>query len=326
MHSSAVRSIANRPSCSSLLLAAMMTCSGLSQAGLLDSAPPLMSVGMRFEGVVTMLTGNGQPIRNGANTGEPRFKGWRTPVTGSMVLNIGLNGSVVSGIASFDPFRFVLGFLDAEASGRDITFVPPHTTILGIPTDTLLLGNMLFDYGAFETGIPVSLVLDVGTISTSLLSAVPGSLITGIPGLMTAASEDTTFPAAGGTRITRPIGPVLVSTTRFDTTDVDTDSDGNPGPLDFEVNPSGTTPLLTDTTPNAFNVSGTPGVGGSPIQVGAFFGINPNFDFTQVTVTCVNLIGACQLGDPGFLGSDLIPPPIPLSAQPLSGLLGLLGR
>lgn len=297
-------------------------CAGLAlilARPLASSAEQVVSVGMRFEGVLTMLFHNGAPIQNKAYRQEPRYEGWRTPVTGSMVLNLGLDGKVISGRASVDPFIFAMSSVSAEATGRDITFLPAHTS-LGVPTDSLLLGNMLFDYGTLQVGIPVSIVLDVGTLTTSLLSAPPGSVITGLSGTMTAASEDTMFPTGSGTYETRPIGPVLVSTTRFDTTDVDTDGDGNPGPLDYGVNPSGTTPLIEDTTPNAFSLSGTPGVGGSPIKVGWFTGFTPNFDFTQVTVTCVNVLGSCELDDPGFLGSDLIPPPIPLSAEPLGSL------
>ncbi|HEY9198938.1 MAG TPA: hypothetical protein VIR60_06195 [Gammaproteobacteria bacterium] len=272
------------------------------------SAVTAMSVGMDFEGYVTMLAPTGEALRNSNYADEPKFMGYRTPISGKMTLDITESG--VIGGATFEPFMFVGGL----ASGRDVIFVP-EDSLYGtpIPSNTLLVGNMSFDYGTLK-GIPVSIVLDMGNLSTALMSAKIGDVITGV---LRAASDNTIFTMEeDGSQRTLPLGPVVVATTTWNTTDVDTDGDGNPGPLANNVNPSGTVPLLVDTKVDMTN--GDVGIGGSPIKVPSFRGFSPNFDITEITVTCVNALGSC--------GSSGIPlPPLPLSPQPLEPVQDAVG-
>ncbi|MAT64071.1 MAG: hypothetical protein CMN57_00305 [Gammaproteobacteria bacterium] len=260
------------------------------------------SVGMDFSGWVTMLDPQGRPLQNPNFLDEPRFNGWRTPVSGSMVLNITNDGLV--GKATFGSFKFFF----QDASGRDVTFVSAHT-LLGVPSDTLLIGNMLFDFGATR-GIPVSVVLDVGGLTTALQSTAEGQVL---KGLLTAESDNTQTPDPS---VDISIGPVLVATTAWNTTDVDTDGDGQPGPLELGDNPSGTTPLIRDMAVDATN--GDIGIGGSPMSTLPFQGFSPNFDIEKATVTCVSaILSDCEAG-----GLSL--PKFEMSAQPLEPLVDLL--
>lgn len=274
------------------------------------SAVNVMSVGMDFKGYVTMVNGSdGGAFRNSSFATEPKYMGYRTPVKGHMVMDITENGMV--GAATFEPFLFI----GNTASGRDINFVPVDSLFgTPIPSNTLLLANMSFDFGKFFKGIPVSIVLDMGNLSTALMNAKVGDVITGV---MRSATDNTVFTMPDGSKRTLPLGPVVVATTTWDTTDVDTDGDGQPGPLTNNTNPSGTVPLLVDT--NIDMTNGDIGIGGSPIKAVAFVGFSPNFDFTEVTVTCMNaLLGSCNT-------SGLTIPALPLSAQPLEPLQNTLG-
>lgn len=267
------------------------------------SAVTAMSFAMDFKGYVTMLNGrNGSAFRNLSLANEPIYMGYRTPINGRMIMDIDERG--LRGAATFEPFLFV----GTMASGRDVSFVPV-ATLLNIPTNTLLVGNMSFDFGSLFKGIPVSIVLDMGNLTTALMSSNVGDVITGT---MRAASDNTVFTLPDGTQTTLPLGPVVVATTTWDTTDVDTDGDGQPGPLTNDTNPSGTVPLLVDTRIDQTN--GDVGIGGSPIKAVSFVGYSPNFDITEITVTCVMLVGSCsETGVPV--------PEIPLSAEPLDPLL-----
>jgi len=307
-----------------ILSAAMLAC-GTVQAGLLGSllnigsstdadlqlggigadvqvTASIASVGMDFVAWVTMIDSTGAPVNNPSFAGEPNYHGWRYPVKGKMVFNLTAEG--LAGAASFEPFDF----FGVPASGRDINFVPAHTVLGLIPIDTLLVGNMLFDWNG-NNGIPVSLVLDIGDLTTALMNTFEGEVL---KGLLTAETENTLVPS--GEDIT--MGPVLVATTSWDTTDVDTDGDGEPGPLSLGVNPSGTTPLIPDMALDTTN--GDIGLGGSPMKAGPFKGFNANFDVIEATVTCVSaILSDCETG-------GLKVPQIPLSAQPLDPLLDLL--
>jgi hypothetical protein len=267
----------------------------------IDSAHAV-SFGMDFQGYVTMLSPTGQPLQNSDYLDEPRFHGMRTPISGNMVLDVGLDGLVGSG--TFTPFSFAGG---GNASGTGLNFVPVSELLGAIPTSTLLLGNMGFDWNG-SIGIPVSIVLDIGNLQTALMGSSVGGVIRGV---FTPASDDTLFNGQ-----LMPIGPSVVTTTEWNTTNVDTDGDGSPGPIGFGDNPSGTTPLKVDVADNLNN--GTVGIGGSPMRVGPFRGYSANFDITEVTVTCTNLLTSCSSG-----GITL--PALPLSPQPLAPLLKGLG-
>ncbi len=253
-------------------------------AFIVPSVSSAISFGMQFDGFITLLNSTGAGVQNTSITTEPRFQGWRTPVQGNLELTI--DGAGLRVRATFTPFLFQ----GQIASGRDITFRPPNTILGGIiPTNTLFLANLLFDFGANIPGIPVSLVADAGNLTTALRTAKLGDIIRGIA---RGESDNTIFPTAQGPR-TLPIGPVLFATTDLNTTDVDTDDDQVPGPIFPEVNPSGTTPLLVDTAVDSTN--GDIGIGGSPIKATAFSGFNANFDIFSLRVKCVRLLGTCPL-------------------------------
>jgi hypothetical protein len=302
-----------------VLAAAMLGCAS-SQAGLLGNLlninnnvnagalVTVASVGMDFTGWITMLNSTGTAVNNPDFADEPRFFGNRTPVSGRMVFNITESGLV--GAASFEPFDFI----GIQASGRNISIVPAHEILGLIPTDTLFLANMSFDYG-ISTGIPVSLVIDMGGLTTALRNTFEGEFL---QGLLTAESENTVFQTGKKSFELLPMGPVIAATTSWNTTDVDTDGDNQPGPVGLEDNPSGTTPLLVDTTVDATN--GDIGIGGSPMRAGPFTGFNANFDIQTLTVTCVSaLLSDCETG------GLVIPPVLTLDPQPLQPLLELLG-
>ncbi len=270
-----------------LMAALVVTLPGIA------STASAASFGMDFQGYVTLLTPGGVPINNPSFAGDPRFQGWRTPISGKMVMDIGTNG--LRGTASFTPFLF----FDFLASGENISFVPV-STVLNIPTSSMLLGNMSFNWNA-NNGIPVSIVLDMGNLTTALMQSSPGAVIDAV---LTPASDNTLINGQ-----TMPIGPSVVATTTWNTTDVDTDQDGNPGPVAMGANPSGGLPLLVDTVVDTTN--GDLGIGGSPMKVGPFTGFNANFDITEVTVTCVDPVGSCS-------SDSVIVPPVPLSPQPLA--------
>ncbi len=176
---------------------------------------------------------------------------------------------------------------------------------MNVPTNTLLLGNMLFDWSS-NVGIPVSIVLDMGNLTTALMNSTPGDVIRG---MMTAPTDNTVITQSDGTTTTMPIGPAVVVTTTWDTTDVDTDGDGQPGPLGLGDNPSGTVPLRVDTAPDVTN--GDVGIGGSPMRTAPFKGFNANFDIVEITVTCVSLTDECE---------QSVPVSVPLSPQPIGPL------
>ncbi|MBI5040484.1 MAG: hypothetical protein HZB57_04595 [Gammaproteobacteria bacterium] len=273
-------------------------------------AATALSVGFDFKAYVTMLNGNdGSVFRNLSFATEPKFMGYRTPISGHMVIDITENGMI--GGASFEPFLFI----GSLASGRDVTFVPADSLYgTPIPSNTLMVGNMLFDFGKFVKGIPVSIVFDMGNLSTALMNAKIGDVITG---LMRGASDNTVFTMSDGSKRTLPMGPVVAATTTWNTTDVDTDGDGQPGPVEQNTNPSGTVPLLVDT--NLDFTNGDIGIGGSPIREVAFVGFSPNFDISELTVTCVNALASCNT-------SGLTMPSLPaLNPQPLEPVQDSLG-
>ncbi len=271
--------------------------------GILAVAPAnAISFGIDFKGFVTMVAPTGELFQN-TSAATNAFQGYRSEISGHMILDIGLTGA--SGTATFDPFLFS-GIL---ASGRDINFKPVNTLLGAIPLDTYLLGNMLFDYG-FTMGIPVSIVLDLGNLTTALMGSSLGDVIGGI---MIAPTENTVVTLEDTSTTTFPMGPVVVATSTLNTTDADTNMDGVPGPITNGTNPSGVPPLKVDTAVDMTN--GDIGLGGSPIRVLTFRGFSPNFDFKEITVTCINLIASCADGG--------VPvPPLPLNPDPLAPLLG----
>jgi hypothetical protein len=274
----------------------------------LDIPVPLLSVAMDFEGWVTMLWPDGHVFGNYSEQDEPNFQGARTPIKGKMIMEMGSGGLV--GTATFDPFLF----LNTPSSGHDVQFYAPNALLNALPTNTLLLGNMRFDFGTFKD-IPVSIVLDIGGLTTALKNTSQGKVLKGI---LTAASDNTLVNKGDGAGYAHSIsmGPVLVATTTLDTTDIDTDGDGQPGPIKRFTFPSGTTPLIEDAVVDVTN--GDIGIGGSPMKTAPFPDFNPNFDIVEATVTCFKVGSSCNT-------AGLPMPPLPtLSAQPLEPLLQLI--
>lgn len=276
----------------------------------LDLPVLLWSAAMDFEGWVTMLEPKGAVVRNASYLEEPTFHGWRTPIKGKMVIEMGTSG--LRGAASFESFPF-LGLI---ASGHNVQFYSPNALLDLLPTNTLMLGNMLFNWGSYygTQNIPVSIVLDIGDLTTVLRNTTKGQVL---EGLLTAESDNTLVSDGSGGTKGISMGRVLVATTSYNTTDVDTDANGMPGPLVLGSNPSGTTPLLVDQTTDVTN--GDVGIGGSPIKISIFAGFNPNFDIVKATVTCMSTIYSCNT-----FGMSM--PAFPLSAQPLDPLLDSLGK
>jgi hypothetical protein len=142
---------------------------------------------------------------------------------------------------------------------------------------SLVLGNMGFNWNG-NNGIPASFVWD----ASGLLSAINGGLSVGqtITGGALPASDNTdTAPGAGGT--TFPIGPALLASTAWNTTNVGTPYVGMTGP-------SGTLPLVTDTVTDTTN--GDIGIGGSPMQTPPLSGFNITIDILSAQVTSIEAV------------------------------------
>lgn len=273
---------------------------GTPVSAALDLPVFLWSAAMDFEAWVTMLNSEGGVVWNPSYSNEPTFHGWRTPVKGKMVLEMGTNG--MRGAATFEPFSF-FGLI---ASGHDVQFYSPNALLNMLPTNTLMLGNMLFNWGTEQKtqNIPVSVVLDIAGLTTALSNTVKGQVL---EGLLTAESDDTLVNDGNGGTMGISMGRMLVVTTSYNTTDVDTDGNGVPGPLVLGTNPSGTTPLLVDKAVDVTN--GDIGIGGSPIKISVFRNFSPNFDISKATVTCASTIYSCNT-------FGMAMPAFPLSAQP----------
>ena len=167
---------------------------------------------------------------------------------------------------------------------------------------TLILGNMGFSWNG-SNGIPLSIVWD----AAGFFGAMAGGLqvsntVSGIGALP--ESDNTVY---GGS--TYPIGPAVMATTGWNTTNI--------GTVILGTNPSGTLPLLSDTVVDATN--GDLGVGGSPMQAGSFKNFNANYDIMSMHIT------SCT--------PDVCPPatvPIPaavwLFGSGLAGLVSLARR
>ena len=214
----------------------------------------------------------------------------RTAVSGTMSFDT----TTGAGTGTVVPFSFFAG---GNAIATTITFQAIGNGFGG--PGTLVLGNMGFNWNG-NNGIPVSIVLD----AAGFFGAMAGGLqvsntISGIGALP--ESDNTVY---GG--VTLPIGPALMATTDWNTTNI--------GSVVLGTNPSGTLPLLTDTVVDATN--GDVGIGGSPMQAGPFKNFNANFDIMSMHIdTCT---------------PDVCPPPavVPVPAAVWlfgSGLVGLAG-
>ena len=249
-----------------------------------------------WTGAFTMLGGNGSVTANtdlssclpGMTVGGVCE---RTGVSGTMSFDTNTG----AGSGTVVPFSF---FGSGLASATTITFQAIGNGFGG--PGTLVLGNMGFNWNT-NNGIPVSIVLD----AQGFFGAMAGGLavsntVTGTGGAIPASNNT----VVGGS--TYPIGPAVMATTTWNTTNIGTPVLG--------TNPSGTLPLVNDTVVDSTN--GDIGIGGSPMPAGPFTGFNANFDILSMHIdTCT---------------PDVCPPPpsVPVPAAVWlfgSGLVGLVG-
>lgn len=265
------------------LAAAVATAMGVSATVSADV------VNMDFTGLFTMLNPDGSIVANGDTSNA---FGMRTDVSGSAVFNT--DPTAGNGTGTFAAFSF---FGNGDAVATSIAFQAIGDGFGG--PGTLVLANMGFNWNS-NNGIPVSIVMD----AAGFFGAVQGGLsvsqnITGSGA--TPASNNASF---FGQNIA--IGPNPFVTTSWNTTDI--------GPNTLGTNPSGTLPLIADTTVNTNVTTGSEiGVGGSPMVAGPFAGNSANFDFTNIHVTGI---------------TSTHPPEVPVPAAVWlfgSGLVGLVG-
>ena len=214
------------------------------------------------DGLFTIVNAAGAPTQN---TSYPYYAdtdwgyGKRTQIGGSLVISAGTGTGTGTGTMTIDPFDF---FASGSAVAADITFSDLDNANDG--TDTLWLGNMVFDWNG-TNGIPVSIVWDMTGLLAGLTDTI-GAVVTG-----------GSIPATNGMKGSLPIGASPIATTSFDTTPTCGTVPNNNG-LCLGTNPIGTTPIVVDGT----------GVGGSPMMDGAFAGFNANFDLTSLTLAGYN--------------------------------------
>lgn len=223
--------------------------------------------------VFTMLDPNGAPFNNTAEGVQTLdWYGWRTPVTGTITYD----DATGRGTMAINGFSFAASG-PAVATNVSINAIGDGS---GGPGN-LILGNMGFNWGG-NNGIPVSIVWD----ATGLLNAISGGLNVGdvITGGAIPVSNNSVF-GTGRSTYTLPLGAVPLATTTWNTTDI--------GTVTLGTNPSGTLPLITDTVANTkcdttVAPANCTGIGSSPMKAGPFNSWNANFDFTRLTVQCVD--------------------------------------
>ena len=268
-----------------------------------------------WDGVFTMLDGNGAGFANTSNTGKGANQ-YQTAVSGTM----SFDQTTGAGTATLVPFDFFSGTLPAEAVGIEMQAIGDG---MGDPNGTLVLGNMLFNWNG-TYGIPVSIVLDAaGFFGATSNMWSDGVLDQGdVAGIGATPASDGTYTNA--TIGYLGLGPVPMATTEWDVTQAIACGAGD---ACLGVNPSGLLPLVLDTTSNINKYTyddGWPdvdqGIGGIPMWAGPFAGNNANFDILSLTATGTT---------PGTIGPFPTGPeavPVPAAVWLFgSGLLGLVG-
>ena len=236
------------------------------------------TLNMTWSGAFTMLNASGTPSSNSDAAAASPWWGWRTPITGTMSFNT----TTGAGTGTVKPFSF---FGSGLAKATNVTMQAIGNGSGG--PGPLVLGNMSFNWNGNNL-IPVSIVLDASGLFNAISNGVtPGEVISNTGVLP--ASNDTVF-TLHTTTYTLPLGPTPVATTIWNTTNI--------GTVALGTNPSGTLPLITDTTVDLTN--GDIGIGGSPMEAGPFGGYNANFDMTTLTV--VPIPAAAWLFGSGLLG------------------------
>jgi hypothetical protein len=296
-----------------------------------------------WNGIFTLLTSDGNPLVNDsiASSKSAPANQFHTPISGTMQFD-DITGAGTATVNNFDFFsNQPTGPM--EAVGFNMQAIGDG---MGGP-GTLVLGNMLFNWNG-HNGLPVSIVMDAagffasqdaGTIglfgdpwtdgvlnnSDNLIQntgAVPAS-----DGIYISSTYPDTVTGPGGYTGYLGLGPLPIATTAWNTTN-------GPGCSMFDClhnAVSGVLPLVLDTAPQTAdyiaNTGGT--IGGSPMQDGAFPGINGNFQFTELTSTGYDaeaeIAPFCEFGI-ACPATVPIPSAVWLFGSGLVGLIGLARR
>jgi len=222
-------------------------------ATLATSAANAAIIDMDYNGLFSLLAPTGEAIQN---TSYPYYGdaiwgyGMRTQITGAMSFDT-LTGTGSGSITSFNFF-----------SGGPMSITDVNFQSIG---SGLILGNMKLHWGG--SIMTSNIVLD----SSGLFSAIANGTLT--PGAIldqtSCASITCATPASDGINNgSYPIGPVPIATSSFNTT-------GQTG---------------VGTTLGQLSLGTDDGIGGSPMDNGAFSGFSTNFDFTSLTVTNVSAV------------------------------------
>lgn len=262
----------------------LATISPARQAAILD---------FHWNGLFTMLSPDGEALEN---TSLPKGMRFQTPIDGTLRIDT-LAGT---GQVLMEPFFFFGGPQPALASGFELQAIGDGMGGSG----SLLLANLLFNWNS-GIGIPVSMVLDAAGLYGAIAS---GGLAVGSQITATGANpaSDGTWTGQGFDYLA--LGPTPIATTDWNTSPIPGCTLGDC----LYLSNVGTLPLVTDTAANAWRYEmgtaqllgdGT-GVGGSPMLDGSFQGFNINFDFTDLTVTGIEvpLPAALWLFGTGLLG------------------------
>ena len=278
-----------------------------------------------WDGYFTMISAGGSTLANTSIVGKT-VNQHQTPVSGTMAFD------PVSGVgtATLVPFDFFNGTLQAEAVGIKMQAIGDGAGGKG----TLVLGNMIFNWDGND-GIPVSIVLDAaGFFTSSMADWSDGKLNNTDASVINngaAPASDGTFVGAtvpGTDAGYLLLGPLPMSTTEFDTTNINGCVGVVGGCTDNDS--SGGLPLITDTAPNTKQYARGDGVGlgGSPMQDGPFQFKNANFDVTELRATgsddSIVMIQGCTFVSGDACDSVVIPVPAAVWLFG-SGLLGLVG-
>ena len=233
-------------------------------------------IDMSYSGLFTMLDPAGLVFQNKSMPYyyDPTWGyGLRTQISGTMSFDTATG----AGSGTVTPFNFANGG-QAVASGIEFQSIG----------NGLMLGNLNFDWNNGDT-IVTQIVLDGSGLFAAIGAGVAVNDVYDQAWCGTTVGAPCALPASDGAlpKGKYPIGPVPVATSSFNTA-------GQTG---------------TTTTIGQLSLGTDDGIGGSPMDNGAFPSYNANFDMTSVTITAVT-------------------PAIPVPAAVWlfgSGLLGLVG-
>ena len=271
-----------------------------------------------FDGIFTMLDSNGGGMANTSTTAKGANQ-FHTPILGTMQFDT-VTGAGTGTVVPFDFFAND-ATAPAEAVGIKMQSIGDGAGGPG----TLVLGNMLFNWNG-SNGIPVSIVLDAaGFFGATGADWADGSLTQAeVAATGAVPASDGTYTLASGYL---SIGAAPMATTEFNTTNVAGCTYGGC----MGVDNSGQLPLVADLTPNAneFSFGDGFGVGGMPMQDGAFIGSNANFDVTTLNMILSDPTKTIAQGCTFVAGepcSTVTAVPGPAAVWLFgSGLLGLVG-